>query len=159
MAGRSDSSQGATVGAPGAVQQNGTANGVPAAAAAPAAKADATAIAPAHPLGPLSGDEISRSSSLIRAAWPEGTKFQFKVVTLLEPAKAELIPYLSAERKGQSTSSIDRRSFVVYYIRNTVSRQPRLVSAQNLLLGRVFVTCHTDTAETYPNSTSSTKQS
>ncbi|KLU85592.1 copper amine oxidase 1 [Magnaporthiopsis poae ATCC 64411] len=138
MASHNDSSQGATVGVPGAAQQNG------AAAAAPATQIDATVTPPAcqaHPLGPLSGDEISRSSSLIRAAWPEGTKFQFKVVTLLEPAKAELMPYLVAERNGQSPSSIDRRSFVVYYIRNTHKLHEAVVNLSkslvesNVLLG------------------------
>ena len=74
----------------------------------------------AHPIGPLSGTEIETSSTLIRQAWPTGTRFQFKVITLLEPAKAELIPYLDAERKGLKHRDIDRRAFVVYYLKNTV---------------------------------------
>lgn len=74
----------------------------------------------AHPLGPLSGSEIVQSSTLIRQAWPEGTLFHFKVITLLEPAKAELVPYLDAERKGLTPKDIDRRAFVVYYLKNTV---------------------------------------
>ncbi len=79
-----------------------------------------------HPLGPLSGSEITRSSALIRGAWPAGTLFQFKVVTLLEPAKAAVVPYLAAQRKGETPAeSIDRRAFVVYYIKNTVGPQPR----------------------------------
>lgn len=75
-----------------------------------------------HPLGPLSGGEISQSSALIRAQWPEGTKFQFKIVTLLEPPKAELIPYLAAEKAKETPKPIDRKSQIVYYLRNTVSR-------------------------------------
>ena len=74
----------------------------------------------AHPIGPLSSQEIEGASALIRRAWPDGTYFQFKVITLLEPAKAELVPYLDAERKGQQHHSIDRRAFVVYYLKNTV---------------------------------------
>ena len=77
--------------------------------------------ATSHPLGPLTGAEITQSSDLIRAQWPEGTKFQFKVVTLLEPLKTELVPYLDAERAGQTPKPIERKSQVVYYIRNTVS--------------------------------------
>lgn len=77
--------------------------------------------APSHPLGPLTASEISQSSDLIRAQWPEGTKFQFKVVTLLEPPKTELAPYLQAERAGRPVKPIDRKSQVVYYLRNTVS--------------------------------------
>lgn len=76
--------------------------------------------APSHPLGPLTANEITQSSDLIRAQWPEGTKFQFKVVTLLEPPKIELAPYLEAERAGRPVKSIDRKSQVVYYLRNTV---------------------------------------
>lgn len=79
-----------------------------------------------HPLGPLSGAEISHSSALIRSQWPEGTKFQFKIVTLLEPPKTELVPYLAAEKAGQTPKPIDRKSQVVYYLRNTVSSQTSL---------------------------------
>ncbi|KAJ9145330.1 Amine oxidase [Pleurostoma richardsiae] len=74
---------------------------------------------PAHPLGPLTGEEISQSSKLIKSQWPEGTLFQFKVITLQEPPKAELVPYLAAERAGEKPKDIDRKSFVVYYIKNT----------------------------------------
>ena len=77
---------------------------------------------PSHPLGPLSGVEITQSSRLVTESWPEGTLFQFKSVKLREPAKKELVPYLTAERAGGSLPSIDRRSDVLYYIRNTVSQ-------------------------------------
>lgn len=98
----------------------------------PAAAADSTSLnqtldgndkkaATSHPLGPLTAAEITQSSSLIQAQWPEGTRFQFKVITLLEPLKAELVPYLDAEKAGQSPKPIDRKSQVVYYLRNTVS--------------------------------------
>ncbi|KAH8895903.1 hypothetical protein GQ53DRAFT_743858 [Thozetella sp. PMI_491] len=73
----------------------------------------------AHPLGPLSAQEITRGAELIHGSWPAGTEFQFKAITLLEPAKAELIPYLAAERGGQLPTDIDRRAFVVYYLRGT----------------------------------------
>lgn len=92
----------------------------------------ATATAPSHPLGPLTGDEISQSTALIRAQWPDATKFVFKIVTLLEPPKAELVPYLEAEKTaGQTPTPIDRKSQVVYYLRNTVSEH--WVSTMNQL--------------------------
>jgi primary-amine oxidase len=75
---------------------------------------------PVHLLGPLSGEEISRSSSLLTRSWPEGTLFKFKSIVLREPPKTELLPYLEAERSGQELPSIDRFSDVVYYIKNTV---------------------------------------
>jgi primary-amine oxidase len=77
-----------------------------------------------HPLAPLSAQEIHEASSLIRNQWPEKTDLQFKVLTLEEPAKAEMVPFLEAEFKGQSTSSIDRRVSIAYYIRKTVSNPP-----------------------------------
>lgn len=76
-----------------------------------------------HPLGPLTGQEIVQTSTLIKALWLEDNQIQFKTITLQEPAKAELLPYLNAERAGQPTPRIDRRAFVVYYLRGTV-RQP-----------------------------------
>lgn len=96
-------------------------------AAAPAKPASlngsAKKTAASHPLGPLTGAEITQTSNLIRAQWPEGTKFHFKVLTLFEPLKAELVPYLDAEKAGQTPKPIDRKSQVVYYLRSTVSPQ------------------------------------
>lgn len=74
-----------------------------------------------HPLAPLSAEEIQAASSLIYNQWPENTDLQFKVITLNEPAKAEMVPYLEAEFQGQRLPSIDRRVMVAYYIRKTVS--------------------------------------
>ncbi len=74
-----------------------------------------------HPLGPLTAQEISQSAGLVRGSWPDTVDCHFKVVTLLEPPKLELAPYLAAERVGQTPTSIDRRAFVVYYFRGTVS--------------------------------------
>lgn len=73
-----------------------------------------------HPLGPLTASEISESSRLIKALWPSNTNLQFKVITLQEPSKTELVPFLAAEHAGKSTPTVERKSFVVYYIRNTV---------------------------------------
>lgn len=74
-----------------------------------------------HPIGPLTAAEISHSASLLKAFWPASTDVQFKAITLLEPAKAELFPYFQAERRGETPAPIERRSFLIYYIRNTVS--------------------------------------
>ena len=74
-----------------------------------------------HPLGPLTANEIAESSRLIKGLWPSNTNIQFKSITLQEPDKSELVPFLEAEHQGRHPSSIERRSFVVYYIRNTVS--------------------------------------
>lgn len=83
-----------------------------------------TALLPSHPLGPVTKAEISQSSALIRAQWPAGTLFQFKIITLLEPPKAQLVPWLDAVKAGKKPSPLDRKSTVIYYLRNTVSQNP-----------------------------------
>ncbi|KAK7700571.1 hypothetical protein SLS57_012052 [Botryosphaeria dothidea] len=72
-----------------------------------------------HPLAPLSGDEIKAASAIIQSSWPNGTNLHFKAVTLEEPPKAEVIPYLDAEHSGAPRPSIRRKAFINYYIRNT----------------------------------------
>jgi len=75
-----------------------------------------------HPFAPLSRDEIRSASGLVQSQWPENTDLQFKAITLEEPAKSEAIPYIEAENAGKTSPSIDRRAFVSYYIRKTVSQ-------------------------------------
>ncbi|EOD50606.1 putative copper amine oxidase protein [Neofusicoccum parvum UCRNP2] len=72
-----------------------------------------------HPLAPLSGDEIKAASAIIQSAWPQGTNLHFKAVTLEEPPKAEVVPYLDAEHSGAPLPTLRRRAFINYYIRQT----------------------------------------
>lgn len=74
-----------------------------------------------HPLGPLTAEEILQTSKIIKGLWPAEVTLQFKSITLQEPNKAELVPFLTAEHSGSALPKIDRRSFVVYYLKNTVS--------------------------------------
>ena len=74
-----------------------------------------------HPLSPLAAAEIVRAAAFIRNLYPSSIKLQFKAVTLEEPEKARLVPYLDAEHAGRRLPSIDRKAFISYYIRNTVS--------------------------------------
>lgn len=74
-----------------------------------------------HPLSPLSASEITRSSQLVKALYPAKIDLQFKVVTLEEPPKSIVVPYLDAEHNGSALPSLERKAFVCYYIRNTVS--------------------------------------
>ncbi len=76
---------------------------------------------PAHPLCPITAAEIKRSAHLIRTLYPAKTDFSFKAITLEEPEKAQLVPYLDAEHSGGRLPHIDRKVFVCYYLRNTVS--------------------------------------
>ncbi len=75
----------------------------------------------AHPLAPLSAQEISTAADLVRGQWPEKTNVHFKVITLKEPPKAEVIPLLEAEHHGQTFAPLARKAFICYYLRNTVS--------------------------------------
>ncbi|KAH6662112.1 amine oxidase [Halenospora varia] len=54
-----------------------------------------------HPLDPLSPQEISLASKLLKDAYPKN-KIIFRAITLAEPAKALLLPYLELERKSSS---------------------------------------------------------
>ena len=73
-----------------------------------------------HPLCPLTASEISNAASLIRSEWPSNVTLSFKNISLHEPEKKKFIPYLEAEHSGRSPGQIDRKSFVNYYIKNTV---------------------------------------
>lgn len=97
---------------------------------------EATKAAPVtHPLGPLTGEEISKGADLVRSVWPEGTKLQFKVNTLHEPEKKILAPWLVAERAGEKPAPLERKSFIVYTLRGTVSLPfHSTVTAQNAKL-------------------------
>ena len=62
---------------------------------------------------------------------------------LKEPEKALLAPYLDAERMGERFPKIERRAFVTYYIRNTVSlitenclMRSRKLSFDNSIIGQ-----------------------
>ncbi|KAF2272146.1 uncharacterized protein EI97DRAFT_235076 [Westerdykella ornata] len=75
--------------------------------------------APAHPLAPLSSAELVAAAALIKASWPKHTNLHFKVVTLEEPPKSEVLEYLDAEHSNKPLPSLPRKAFVNYYIRNT----------------------------------------
>lgn len=79
-----------------------------------------------HPLCPLTAAEISTTADLLRSVWPSTVDLRFKVITLDEPAKKSMVPYLEAEHSGAPLPPIPRKSFVSYYIRNTVSKVPSL---------------------------------
>lgn len=73
-----------------------------------------------HPLSPLTSSEITNASHLVQNLWPSNTDLQYKVITLQEPEKAQVLPYLDAEHGGAKTPTIERKAFVCYYIRKTV---------------------------------------
>jgi len=73
-----------------------------------------------HPLAPIDATEIKQAVSYVRSQWPTGTDLHFKSITLQEPAKKEVVPYLDAEASGAPLPQIDRRVAVTYYIRKTV---------------------------------------
>ena len=75
---------------------------------------------PSHPLAPLSAAELQSAASIIRASWPAHTDLHFKVVTLQEPPKTEVLNYLEAEHGSKPLPSVSRKAFINYYIRNTV---------------------------------------
>jgi len=87
---------------------------------APAVAAAPTKLQVTHPLAALSAAEISATALLVKGVWPAQTDIHFKVITLQEPPKAEVVPYLEAEHSGGQRPTIARKAFVNYYIKNTV---------------------------------------
>jgi len=83
-----------------------------------AAKQSAT-----HPLAPIDATEIRQAVSSVQSQWPAGTDLHFRSITLQEPAKKEVVPYLDASALGATLPQIDRRVFVTYYIRKTVRQR------------------------------------
>lgn len=77
-----------------------------------------------HPLAPIDATEIKQAVSYVRSQWPAETDLHFKCITLQEPAKKEVVPYLEAEVSGVALPQIDRRVLITYYIRKTVSCRP-----------------------------------
>nr|POF13476.1 copper amine oxidase 1 [Quercus suber] len=73
-----------------------------------------------HPFAPIDKQEIVAAVSLIKSQWPADTGFQFKSITLEEPAKVEAVPFFEAEFYGHALPQIDRRVFVSYYLRRTL---------------------------------------
>ncbi|KAK5275008.1 hypothetical protein LTR99_004281 [Exophiala xenobiotica] len=61
-----------------------------------------------HPLDPLTPQEIGQVADRVRDAFP-GKDAYFRVITLLEPPKVEMIPFLEAEHGGQQPTSIPAR--------------------------------------------------
>lgn len=88
--------------------------------------------------------EITTAATLVKRRWPAHTDLHFKVITLEEPPKAEVITYLEAEHCGRPLPRISRRAFVNYYIRNTNKFHEAVVDLsagrvqRNVLLGSNF---------------------
>ncbi|KAH0543299.1 hypothetical protein FGG08_002362 [Glutinoglossum americanum] len=73
----------------------------------------------AHPLAPLTSSEITTSTHLVKCLFPRDTNLQFKAITLHEPKKRDVIPYLAAEHASKHPPHLARKAFVLYYIKNT----------------------------------------
>ena len=67
-----------------------------------------------HPLDPLTAAEILQVSSLLKARTPE-KGLHFKIITIIEPPKAELREFLKAERNGGVQSKPPRKASSLYY--------------------------------------------
>ncbi len=80
---------------------------------------------PKHPLDPLNADEIIHVSSLLKAQSPDKS-LHFKIITIIEPPKTKLRPFLKAERRGATNSGLPRiASSLTPYSRQHGPRFPR----------------------------------
>ncbi|KAH9890887.1 copper amine oxidase [Xylariomycetidae sp. FL2044] len=86
-----------------------------------------------HPFADLSVDEIKRARDIVQAQHPR-TLLSFKAITLEEPDKKLMVPYLEAEHAGQQTTAPDRFAYCPYYLRGTTTFY---ASHVNLTTGKV----------------------
>jgi primary-amine oxidase len=63
---------------------------------------------PPHPLAQLSADEFRRARDIVRGLHGADTSIFFRAVSLSEPAKTDLIPFLEAEHAGALTAETPR---------------------------------------------------
>ncbi|OQV00604.1 Copper amine oxidase, N2 domain-containing protein [Cladophialophora immunda] len=69
-----------------------------------------------HPLDPITANEIEETARLIKSKYAEGA-VHFKSISILDPAKKALLPYLAAERAGKSPlPTIPRRTKAVWVL-------------------------------------------
>lgn len=61
-----------------------------------------------HPLSQLTADEIRRAADIIRKARPSRSSIVFRTITLEEPAKAILLPFLATEHAGKLSPWTER---------------------------------------------------
>lgn len=73
-----------------------------------------------HPLDPLNADEIVQVSSLLKTEYPNES-LHFKFITILEPPKAKLRPFLKAERNGSTRSKLPRIASALFYHKGTAN--------------------------------------
>jgi primary-amine oxidase len=63
-------------------------------------------------------DDFNKAASTVRNFFP-GAQLIFRVITLLEPPKKELVPYLQAERLGKiSPTAPPRVAQILFYVEN-----------------------------------------
>lgn len=61
-----------------------------------------------HPLSQLSADEFRKARDIVKDLHGPDTSIFFRAISLSEPSKAELIPYLEAEHAGSLTDDTVR---------------------------------------------------
>ena len=64
-------------------------------------------MAPQHPLNELTIDETNNARDIILKSHP-GASIYFRIISLLEPPKAELVKFLEVEHSGRLSPSTPR---------------------------------------------------
>ncbi|KIX93918.1 uncharacterized protein Z520_10255 [Fonsecaea multimorphosa CBS 102226] len=73
----------------------------------------------AHPLDPLSANDIQATAALIKSKYADGA-VHFKSISIVEPPKKILLPYLAAERAGGSVlPHLPRKTQAVWFLRGS----------------------------------------
>lgn len=69
-----------------------------------------------HPFDPITPGEITLATKILQAAFPDVT-LRYKKIDLQEPIKAEVVPYIEAERLGKPLPTKPTRLLQVLFHR------------------------------------------
>ncbi|KAF9697624.1 hypothetical protein EKO04_004326 [Ascochyta lentis] len=106
----------------------------------------------AHPLDPLTPGEVSKAAEIVRPLFG-GHGLNFRVITLKEPTKDELITYLESEHRGNRPQSTPRRcARVEILIKNRENRIDLLELLVDLESGSISEQQHLNGKHSYIDS-------
>jgi primary-amine oxidase len=69
-----------------------------------------------HPFDPITPSEITLATKILQAAFP-GVSLRYKKIDIFEPIKAEVVPYIEAERLGKPLPAKPTRLLQVLFHR------------------------------------------
>ncbi|KAF3042757.1 hypothetical protein E8E12_009994 [Didymella heteroderae] len=105
-----------------------------------------------HPLDPLTPEEITKAANVVRPLF-ENQKPNFRVITLREPPKDELVKYLEAEYRGDhAMPNLSRRARVEVLVKSTKGKNDLMELSVDLDKSVVVTQQHLEGKHSYIDS-------